>query len=144
MMMLIGQQATVSAPTAPHGRWGYWTHSACQYATQAMMEIAFICSKRIGFGSNTESTGDGIRIMKRIKKALLLPVRNMAYSRKHLRLFYWADVRLYELRTVCVMPRWYYCWLYHASMNLIKTGKLMRLADRMIHTIPYQVRHEMA
>jgi hypothetical protein len=82
--------------------------------------------------------------MKRIKKALLLPLRNMAYSRKHLRLFYWADMRLYELRMVYIMPRWYYCWIYHTSMSLINAGKLMRLANHMIHTIPYHVRHEMA
>lgn len=82
--------------------------------------------------------------MKRMKKALLLPIRSMAYSRKYLRLFYWADIRLYEMRTVCVMPRWYYCWLYNASMSLINAGRLKRLANRMIHTIPYHLRHEMA
>ena len=82
--------------------------------------------------------------MKRIKKALLLPVRSMAYSRNRLRLFYWADIRLYELRTVYVMPRWYYFWLYQVSMSFIKAGKLMQLANLMIHTIPFQVRHEMA
>jgi hypothetical protein len=82
--------------------------------------------------------------MKRMKKALLLPLRSMAYNWKRLRLFYWADIRLYELRTVCVMPRCYYCWLYQASMSLIKAGKLVGLANRMIHTIPYHVRHEVA
>ena len=68
----------------------------------------------------------------------------MAYRLKCLRLFYWSDIRLYELRTVCVMPRCYYCWLYHASMSLINAGKVRRLANRVIHTIPYHVRYEIA
>jgi len=82
--------------------------------------------------------------MKRMKKAVLLPVRNMAYHWNRLRLYYWADRKLYELRAVCVMPSWYYHWLYHACVWLVAFRKFQRLADRAIHTIPYHVRFEVA
>ena len=82
--------------------------------------------------------------MKRIKKAILLPIRSLAYRSNRLRLYYWSEIRLYELRTVCVMPRWYYHWLYHTCLWLVEIRKFQRLADRVIHTIPYRVRFEMA
>jgi hypothetical protein len=82
--------------------------------------------------------------MKCIKKAVLLPVRSMAYRWKRQRLYYWADRKLYELRAVCVMPLWYYRWLYHACVWLVEFRKFRRLADRTIHTIPYHVRFEVA
>lgn len=82
--------------------------------------------------------------MKRIKKALLLPVRSMAYRWKCLRLFYWADRQLYDLRAVCVMPHWYYRRLFHVCLWLVAFYHFKRLADRAIHTIPYHVRFQMA
>ena len=82
--------------------------------------------------------------MKRLKKAILLPVRKMAYSWSRLRLYYWADEELYDLRTVYVMPDFYYRGLYHACMWLAEFKKLRRLADRAIHTIPYHVRFNVA
>lgn len=82
--------------------------------------------------------------MKRLKKAILLPVRLLAYRWNRLHLYYWADVRLYELRAVNVMPSIYYRWLYQLSMSLIRNPKFKRLADRAIHTIPYSVRFNMA
>ena len=78
--------------------------------------------------------------MKRLKKAILLPVRSMAYRWNRLRLYYWVDEELYELRTVNVMPDFYYRWLYRVSMKLVDSNRLRRLADRAIHTIPYHVR----
>lgn len=82
--------------------------------------------------------------MKRLQKAILLPVRNLAYRRKYLRLFYWTERRLYDLRAVCVMPQWYYHGLYHACLWLVAFTPCRRLADRAIHTIPYHVRFQMA
>lgn len=82
--------------------------------------------------------------MKPIKKAVLLPVRKIAYQWKCLRLYYWADRKLLELQAVCVMPRWYYRWLYHSCVWLVGFKKFRRLADRAIHTIPYHVRFEVA
>ena len=82
--------------------------------------------------------------MKRLKKALLLPVRNLSYRRKYLKLYYWADLKLYELRAVCVMPGWYYRWLYNTCLRLVAFNRLSRLANRAMHTIPYQVRFKMA
>ena len=82
--------------------------------------------------------------MKRLTKAVLLPVRNVAYRLHRLHLFYWADRKLYELRAVCVMPFWYYRWLYHACLWLVKFQNFKRLAGLAIHTIPYQVRFQIA
>lgn len=82
--------------------------------------------------------------MKRLKKALLLPVRTLAYRCNNLRLYYWADARLFDLRAVNVMPSLYYRLLYHLSMSLMQNRKFRRLADRAIHTIPYSVRFNMA
>jgi len=82
--------------------------------------------------------------MKRLKKAVLLTVRELAYRRNRLRTYYWADQILYELRNVTVMPTVYYHWLYRVSMKLIGFGKTRRLAEWAIHTIPYHVRFYVA
>jgi hypothetical protein len=82
--------------------------------------------------------------MKRLTKAVLLPVRNMAYRWNRVRLFYWADRKLYALHAVRVMPFWYYQWLYHACLWLVKFQNFRCLAYQAIHTIPYQVRFQIA
>ena len=82
--------------------------------------------------------------MKSLKKAILLPLRNVAYRWNRLGLYYWAEAKLYELRTVDVMPDFYYRWLYHVCMRLVESNILRRLADRVIHTIPYHVRFKVA
>lgn len=78
--------------------------------------------------------------MKRLTKAILLPVRSMARRWNRPRLYYWSESRLFELRDVNVMPQLYYRWLYQLSMSLLGIRKLQRLADRLIHTIPYDIR----
>jgi hypothetical protein len=82
--------------------------------------------------------------MKRINKAALLMVRKVAYRGHFLRPYYWADRKLFELRTVYVMPLLYYRWLYQWCMWLIASNRFQRLADRAIHTIPYHVRFKVA
>lgn len=82
--------------------------------------------------------------MKRLQKALPLPVRNLAYRRKYQRLSYWVDRRLHGLQPVCVMPQWYYRLLYVACMRLVAINHCKRFADRAIHTIPYHLRFQMA
>lgn len=82
--------------------------------------------------------------MKRVRKAILLLIRSMAYHLNRLRLYYWSDFKLYELRSVCVMPRLYYRWIYNACLWLVKFRKLRKLADRTIHTIPLNIRFEVA
>jgi len=42
------------------------------------------------------------------------------------------------------MPQFYYRWLYQLSMNLLAIRRLRPLADRLIHTIPYDIRFNMA
>lgn len=82
--------------------------------------------------------------MKRIKKALLLPVRKISYRWKLLRLYYWADAKVYELSTVNIMPYYYYQWLYKISMKLVDFSKTRWLANWAIHTIPYHIRFKVA
>lgn len=82
--------------------------------------------------------------MKRLKKAILLPLRYSAHRWNRLRTYYWADNKLHELRSVYVMPTFYYRWLYQTSMRLAETRRFKRLADRAIHTIPYHVRFYVA
>jgi hypothetical protein len=82
--------------------------------------------------------------MKRLKKAILLPVRSMASRWNRPRLYYWSETRLFELRTVRVMPQFYYRGLYQLSMSLLGIRRFRPLADRLIHTIPYDIRFHMA
>jgi hypothetical protein len=82
--------------------------------------------------------------MKRLKKAILLPIRYLAYRWNKLHLYYWSDAELFELRTVNVMPPIYYRWLYKLSMILVGSKRFRQLADRAIHTIPYNVRFNVA
>lgn len=83
-------------------------------------------------------------LMKRLKKAILLPVRKVAYRRNRLKLYYWADNELSELRNVHLMPRFYYRWLFQISMRMVQIERFRRFADKAIHTIPYRVRFELA
>lgn len=78
--------------------------------------------------------------MKRIKKAIILPVRKISYRLRWLGIYYWAEMRLLELRTVYVMPAYYYRWLFNCCMGLVEYRKFRRLANWMIHTIPYHIR----
>ncbi len=82
--------------------------------------------------------------MKRLKKAILLPVRNFACRWNRMRLYYWAEQELFEMRNVHVMPGFYYRWLFQLSMRLIESGRFQRLANRAIHTIPYRIRFDVA
>ena len=82
--------------------------------------------------------------MKRIKKAFLMVVMNMASCWNRIQLFYWANKHLYELRAVCIMPNWYYRWLFHSCVWLSDFKNFRKLADRAIHTIPYHIRFDVA
>lgn len=82
--------------------------------------------------------------MKRLKKAMLMPLRNLSYRWNHLGVYYWTETRLYELRTVNIMPELYYRWLFRFSMRMVELGRFRRLADRVIHTIPFHIRFTMA
>ncbi|BBO66885.1 hypothetical protein DSCA_08150 [Desulfosarcina alkanivorans] len=82
--------------------------------------------------------------MKRLKKVILLPLRSLAYRRNHLKLYYWSDQALYELRNVHLMPDFYYRWLFRFSMRMVHIARFRRFADKAIHTIPYRVRFDVA
>ena len=82
--------------------------------------------------------------MKRLRKAILLPVRRVAYRWNRLKLYYWAEQELYEMRNVHVMPKVYYRWLFRISMRIVHMDRFRRFADKAIHTIPYSVRFDVA
>ena len=82
--------------------------------------------------------------MKRAKKAMLLPIRKIAYRRNQLKLYYWADQELYGMRNINVMPIFYYRWLFKISMRIVHIERFRRLAEKVIHTIPYHVRFNVA
>lgn len=80
----------------------------------------------------------------RLKKAVLLVIRKMALREGFTALYYWADLELFRLRMVYVMPDLYYRWLYHTCMWLVEHRKYMKLADMAIHRIPFHIRFEVA
>jgi hypothetical protein len=82
--------------------------------------------------------------MNRLTKVALLPIKKMAYRMGLKRLYYWSENRLYPLRTVYVLPKVYYRWLYRLCIRLVDFKAFRRLADRAIHTIPYRIRFEVA
>ena len=82
--------------------------------------------------------------MKRLKKAILLPVRKIAYRWNRPKLYYRVEQELFELRNVNVMPDFYYRWLFHFSMRIVRVDRFQRFADKVIHTIPYRVRFDVA
>ena len=82
--------------------------------------------------------------MKRLKKAILMPLRNFAYRRNRLKLYYWAEQELFGIRNVNLMPKFYYRWLFKISMRIVHIDRFRRFADKAIHTIPYDVRFDVA
>jgi hypothetical protein len=82
--------------------------------------------------------------MNRLAKASLLPVKRLSYRLRLTRLYYWSENRLYPLRNVAVMPQFYYRWLYRFCIWLVGFRSFRRLADKVMHTIPYRIRFEMA
>jgi hypothetical protein len=85
-----------------------------------------------------------VKEMKRIKKILLLQIRWLALHYNQLKLYYWAEKEISELRTVFVMPELYYRFLFFLSMRLVQVNGFELFADKAIHTIPYHVRFKMA
>ena len=82
--------------------------------------------------------------MKRIEKLILPSIRKFAHRMKNDRLYYWSDARLRNISSVTVMPRCYYHWLHQICLKMAEINALQRFADRVIHTIPLQVRFEVA
>ena len=82
--------------------------------------------------------------MKALKKAILLPLRATAYRWKLSKIYYWSENELSALRGVYIMPGFYYRCLYHICLWIVSFNTCRRIADRMIHTIPYHVRFKIA
>ena len=82
--------------------------------------------------------------MRRLGKSALLCIRFIARHIRYHKLFYWADKRLFGLRSVNAMPDGYYCFLFRVGMKLVDEKKFLRMANWMIHRIPYNVRCNLA
>lgn len=82
--------------------------------------------------------------MNRLKKVVLLPVNRISYRMRLIRLYYWSERRLYLLRAVYVLPIFYYRWLYQLCLLMVESKKGIHMANRVIHTIPYHIRFELA
>ena len=82
--------------------------------------------------------------MKRLMKAQLLAVRTVAYRWNLLRLYYWAETKLYDLRSVYIIPDIVYEGIFRVSMRLVAHRHFRRVADKAIHLIPYHIRFQLA
>jgi hypothetical protein len=82
--------------------------------------------------------------MKRIKKLILLQIRSLSLRSNNTKLYYWAELRLFELRAVTVLPEFYYRFLFGLSMRLVRMNHFRTIADRAVHTIPYHIRFNIA
>ena len=82
--------------------------------------------------------------MMRLWKAILLPLRKIAYRWNRLRLYYWAESQLVDLTMISVMPIMYYRCLYHLCLWLVELKRFRKVANYLIHTIPYHIRFAVA
>jgi hypothetical protein len=82
--------------------------------------------------------------MKRIEKLLLLQIRSLSLRCNRTRIYYWAELKLINLRDVTVLPEFYYRFLFRLSMRLVEIDHFRMFADKAIHTIPYHVRFNIA
>lgn len=82
--------------------------------------------------------------MERLVKIILMPIRYLSYHMQMLKLYYWSEKKLYPLRAVYALPKWYYRLLYRLCICLIEFSRCRRFANRAIHTIPYSIRFDLA
>jgi hypothetical protein len=79
-------------------------------------------------------------LTKRLKKLFFVVVRKAACRFKKWKIYYWADERCYKLRTVHIMPILFYRTVFKLGMLLANYHRFDRLAYRLIHTVPYNIR----
>jgi hypothetical protein len=82
--------------------------------------------------------------MKRIKKLVLLQIRSLALRCNRTRIYYWAEIMLFELKEVIVLPEFYYRFVFGLSMRLVRMNHFRTFADKAIHTIPFHIRFHIA
>ena len=76
----------------------------------------------------------------KIKKAIILPIREIAYRFGFMHIFYWADKNIFELGNIFIMPAWWYIGLFHVCMWALKFRYAHHAADVVIHHIPFSLR----
>ena len=82
--------------------------------------------------------------MKRIKKLVLLQIRSLSLRCNQTKLYYWAELKLFELWAVAVLPEFYYRFLFSLSMRLVRLNHFRTIAYKAMHTIPYHIRFNIA
>ena len=84
--------------------------------------------------------------MKRLKRAFFLMVQSVSFRFRWLKIYYWAEKKIYSLGNITVMPRWYYSAMFHFYMSLLKIHckTIHKMADKGIHTIPYHIRFDVS
>ena len=83
-------------------------------------------------------------MMKHFHKAVLLAVRYISYRFECTKTYYWAEKRIFTMRKINLLPDKYYCFMYRFCMLLVNKKKFIKMADWMIHRIPYNVRCNLA
>ena len=78
--------------------------------------------------------------MKRIKKLVLLQVRSLSLRCNHMKLYYWTEIKLFKLRSITILPEFYYRFLFGMSMRLVRVNHFQTFANKAIHTIPLHIR----
>lgn len=81
-----------------------------------------------------------VDFMKRLMKAIALGVRYIASRLRYARIYYWAERRLFDLRSVRILPDRFYCLMFRVCMRWVNERRFLGFADWMIHRIPFDVR----
>ena len=78
--------------------------------------------------------------MKRFRKAILILIRELAYRIKHKKFYYWAELRVFDLRSTNVFSDELYCKLYRLSTSMVEKRKCLKTANWLQHRIPFNIR----
>ena len=79
--------------------------------------------------------------MNRLFKLLLLVIEPAC---THGRRYVWCETRLFDLRTVQIMPDWYYQGVYRTAYYFGVKPRTRKFGYWLIHKVPYQIRFRMA
>ena len=78
--------------------------------------------------------------MKRLSKVYWQAVRRHAHGR----LLVKAECRLFDLRSVVIMPVLWHKMGFRTGMMLVEWKRTRRIADWLVHRVPYNVRFDLA
>jgi hypothetical protein len=82
--------------------------------------------------------------MKRIRKAILILIRDLSYRYGYLRIYYWSAPKVFDLRLVNLFTDRFYCRLYRLSTKMVEKKKCLKTANWLQHRIPFDLRCDLA